>query len=366
MSPTRHENDRLEARSQELLRLICINAETTIRTALKAIDDGSASLALVIDERRHLLGTVTDGDVRRAILRGLSLEGPIHPVMNRTPTVARPGESPERMLQIMLSHRLRQIPLVDADGVLVGVRLLDDLVSPEGRENWAVVMAGGLGERLRPYTQAVPKPMLMVGNQPILERALRQLKLHGFERVFVSVNFLGEKIEGYFQDGGAFGLRLSYLRENTRLGTAGALSLLPERPRQPMVVMNADLLTEVSFSSLLDFHADEGAAMTVCVSTYELQVPYGVVNVDGARVSAIQEKPKHTWFINAGIYVLNPECLDLIPRGQPYDMPTLIDRLIKDGGKVASFPIRESWLDIGQLHDYQHAVLRAVHGDKEP
>ena len=338
---------------------LCVSPETTLRDTLKVIDQGAISLALVVNSERKLLGTVSDGDARRALLRNAGLGDAIQGVMNTSPKVARADEPEGRILDRILAQHLRQMPLVDAAGRVVGIRVLDELVKPATRPNWAVVMAGGLGERLRPYTATVPKPLLMVGNQPILERMLRQLRTHGFERVFVSVNFMADKIEGYVQDGSAFGLQVDYLRETSRLGTAGSLSLLPERPDAPIVVMNADLLTELSFSSLLEFHREERAALTMCVTTYEIQIPYGVVEAEGSRVRSIAEKTRHTWFVNAGIYVLDPMCLDLIPRAEPLDMPSLVQKLLTRGDIVASFPIRESWLDIGQLHDYQRAIMQS-------
>jgi dTDP-glucose pyrophosphorylase/CBS domain-containing protein len=346
----------------ERLERLCVSPAASLRETLRVIDDGAVAFAFVVDPERRLLGTVSDGDARRAILRNVALDAPIEGVMNASPKVARPDEPDARLLERMLAQHVRQMPLVDAGGKLVGVRLLDELVKPRTRPNWAVVMAGGLGERLRPYTAMVPKPLLMVGNQPILERMLRQLRSHGFEKVFLSVNFLAEKIEGYVQDGSAFGLSVDYLRETSRLGTAGSLGLLPERPRDPVVVLNADLMTEISVSALLDFHQEERAALTMCVTTYEIQVPYGVVEVDGSRVRSISEKPRQTWFINAGIYVLDPACFDLIPNGQPLDMPALVDDLLARKKTVASFPVRESWLDIGQLHDYQKAIMQSFGG----
>lgn len=332
---------------------------------MQAIDGAGAGIALVVDDHA-LRGTVTDGDVRRGILRGLSLDASVIDVMNPAPVTARVDEPRERALQRMLHHKLRHMPVLDGEGRLVGLRVLDEMVRPTARENVAVVMAGGLGERMRPYTENIPKPMLLVGNQPILERVLRQLKRHGIEDVALSVNFRADVIEGYFQDGASWGMRLRYLHERARLGTAGALSLLPDRPTAPFFVMNADLLTEIDFTALLDFHTEENAALTMCVATHATQIPYGVVEVDGSRVSSIVEKPRTTHFINAGIYLLEPRCLDLVPQGEPFDMPTLIDALLARGEKVAGFPMRETWMDIGQLHDYQRAILHAMAHEVTP
>jgi dTDP-glucose pyrophosphorylase len=352
----------LDARSPRAARLrrACVHPDATVRDALAAIDRGALAIALVVRDGGVLLGTVTDGDVRRAILKGASLDASVTTVMNPDPVVASPHEPSEQQLQRMLSRKLRQLPVVDAFGVVVDLRTLDELVQPEARDNLAVIMAGGLGERLRPLTENVPKPMLFVGDQPILARVIRGVARHGFTDIVLSVNFRAELIEGYFQDGSDFGVRLSYVHEPRRLGTAGALTRLPERPTRPFFVLNADLLTDVDYGALMDFHLDEGAALTMCVAAHDTRIAYGVVSLDGTRVAGIVEKPRLTHFINAGIYVLDPRCLDLIPHDAPYDMPTLIDALIARGERVAGFPMREPWIDIGQLHDYQRAVVRAM------
>lgn len=355
-------DDALDAADPRTARLhrVCIVPEATVRDALAAIDRGAVAIALVVRDGRTLVGTVTDGDVRRAILRGASLDAAVTTVMNTQPFVGRATESRETHLERMLARHLRQLPIVDADGALVELRTLDDLVRPAPRDNLAVIMAGGLGERLRPLTENVPKPMLMVGDQPILERVIRSLGRKGFHDVAVSVNFRAEVIEGYFQDGSAWGMNIRYLHERERLGTAGALALLPERPTKPFFVLNADLLTDVDYAALMDFHVDEGAALTMCIAAHDTRIAYGVVDLEGTRVRTITEKPRLTHFINAGIYVLDPRCLDLVTPGAPLDMPTLIDALLARGERVAGFAMRETWLDIGQLHDYQRAVVRAM------
>jgi dTDP-glucose pyrophosphorylase/predicted transcriptional regulator len=342
------------------LHRACVTPEATVRDALAAIDRASLAIALVVRDGRVLLGTVTDGDVRRAILQGASLDASVTTVMNAAPVVGRQHEGAAQLMERMLARRLRQLPIVDAFGAVVALRTLDELVRPPPRDNLAVIMAGGLGERLRPLTENVPKPMLLVGDQPILARVIRGLARHGFSDIALSVNFRADVIEGYFQDGSAFGARIRYVHERERMGTAGALSLLPERPTEPFFVLNADLLTDVDYAALMDFHVAEGAALTMCVATHDTRIAYGVVRLDGSRVAGIVEKPRLTHHINAGIYVLDPRCLDLVPRGAPFDMPALIDALLARGERVAGFAMRETWLDIGQLHDYQRAVIRAM------
>ncbi|WP_028586180.1 nucleotidyltransferase family protein [Desulfocurvus vexinensis] len=328
---------------------------TPIRELLAAIDASSCQIGLVVDQDDHLLGTVTDGDIRRGLLQGVELAEPVERVLNRTPVTAQAGPGPAELLQIMREKRVRQLPVLDGQGRVVALELLREVLEPESRDNVVVLMAGGLGTRLRPLTETCPKPMLDVGGRPILETILVNFRTAGFRRFCISVNYMAEAIEKHFGDGSAFGVHIDYLRETTRLGTAGGLSLLPERPAESFFVMNADLLTRVDFQRLLQFHGEHGAAATMCIREYSLQIPYGVVRCDGHRILGMEEKPLHTFFVNAGIYVLDPSALDLVEPGVYLDMPTLLERLRAQERLVAAFPIFEYWLDIGHMNDYQRA-----------
>ncbi|OAN49288.1 alcohol dehydrogenase [Paramagnetospirillum marisnigri] len=322
---------------------------------IKTLDQSATQICLVVDPGRVLLGTVTDGDIRRSILRGESLDQPVRLIMNPKPLVATPAMPPAERLALIRGRRLRHLPVVDAKGVLIGVETEGELLTGEELPNWAVVMVGGLGERLRPLTATTPKPLLPVGGRPLLETILLQLAGSGFRRVYLAVNYMAEKFEDAFGDGSRLGLDIRYLREDGKLGTAGALGHLPERPEAPMVVMNGDVLTAVNYRSLLDFHAEHAARATMCVREYDIQVPYGVVEVENSRVRALQEKPVLTHFINAGIYVLDPSALDRLEPGHPCDMPTLLQRVMNASEPVVAFPIREYWLDIGRLDDFAKA-----------
>lgn len=337
---------------------LALPEQATIRQAIEQIDAGGMQIALVVAPDNRLLGTISDGDVRRGILRGVSLDAQASSIMNRTPTVARPGEDRDALIATMRARQLHRIPVLDADGRLVGLETLDELVLPAERDNVVVLMAGGLGARLRPLTEDTPKPMLTIGKRPILETILLNFIEHGFRRFYVAVNYKAEMVTGHFGDGSRWGADIRYLREPKRMGTAGAIGLLPEAPKSPIIVMNGDLLTKVNFSSLLDFHRVHRAAATMCVREYDLQVPYGVVKLDEHRLLSVEEKPIQRFFVNAGIYVLSPEAVSLIPRGEPYDMPVLFSTLVDTGQETAVFPIREYWLDIGHLAD-----LEKAHGD---
>lgn len=333
---------------------VLISETTPIREAIEIIDAGALQIALVVDRDLRLLGTITDGDVRRGILKGIALEEPATRIMNKQPTVAYELENRDQILNRLRQKALHQVPVLDHAGCLVGLEILENLLRPQCRENLVVIMAGGLGSRLLPLTNDCPKPMLHIGGRPILETIITKFTEFGFQNFCLSVNYKAEKIKDHFGNGENYGCTINYLHEDQPLGTAGALSLLPERPGAPILVINGDVLTKVDYHHLLAFHQEHGAAATMCVREYDIQVPYGVVKVDGHRLVGIEEKPVHKFFINAGVYVLNPETLDLLVAGEPCDMPQLFDRIARQQ-ETAVFPVREYWLDLGQLEDFNRA-----------
>ncbi len=329
--------------------------EASIRETIAIIDAGSLQIALVVNATRQLLGTVTDGDIRRGILRGHGLDAPVAGIMNTTPTVARLNESREDILVLMKQKQIHQIPLLDEQNVVVGIESIDAMLQSGPRNNPVVIMAGGLGSRLHPLTDDCPKPLLRIGNKPILETILENFTAYGFEQFYFSVNYRADMVQEYFGNGERWGVRIEYLHEDRRLGTAGALSLLPAGIREPILVMNGDLLTKVNFEHLLNFHARAKGAATMCVREFQHTVPYGVLTLDEHRIAAIEEKPVQRYFVNAGIYVLDPECLAHIPASGVLDMPELFCQVIATGAHAAAFPIREYWIDIGRLDDYERA-----------
>ena len=337
-------------------REVLVRPERSVFETIRIIDQGSMQIALVVDADNRLLGTVTDGDVRRAVLKGTPLDVAVSTIMNSDTTVGHMQESREALRARMHAKRLRHIPVIDDDGRVIGIELLDDLLESRERENWVVLMAGGLGSRLRPLTDDCPKPMLKVGNQPVLETILKSIIQQGFRHFFISVNYKAEMVKSYFRDGSAWGAHIEYLDEREPMGTAGCLGLLPAIPQSPLFVMNGDLLTKVNFTHLLDFHVQHAAAITMCVREYELRVPYGVVRFDDHhRVIGIDEKPSQRVFVNGGVYVLQPAVLRLLPRGGAFDMPELVQKMIDAGEQASVFPIREYWLDIGQMDDFHRA-----------
>jgi dTDP-glucose pyrophosphorylase len=334
---------------------ILLLPSTSIREALQIIDSSAMQIALVVDETDRLLGTVTDGDIRRGILKGIALEEAVQRIMNAHPTVAKSYERRDIVLAVMKLKRLNHIPVVDDDGCVIKVETLQDLIRVDERDNWVVLMAGGLGTRLRPLTDDCPKPLLKIGGKPVLETILENFMEYGFRRFYVSVNYHAEMVEEYFADGSRWGAEIQYIREDKRMGTAGALSLLPQKPEKPILVMNGDLLTKVNFQQLLDFHLDHQAQATMCVREYKYQIPYGVVKMDRHLLKSIVEKPVERFLVNAGIYVLEPNALDYIPADEYFDMPNLFKEIIGHDGETTVFPIREYWLDIGQMSDFERA-----------
>lgn len=332
-----------------------IAPEMPIRDAIRELDIHGLQIALVADEAGRLLGTLTDGDIRRAILKNISLTSPVSDVMNSRPVTATPSESVNVKRAKMKKKRIYRLPIVDDAGVILGLEAFDEESVPPTRPNWVVLMAGGTGTRLLPLTEQTPKPLLKIGEKPILETILESFVSLGYQNFYISVNYRAEMLEGHFKDGSEWGVKIEYLREGRSLGTAGCLSLLPEKPDQPLIVMNGDILTKVNFEQLLDFHRSERASVTMCVRKYEFQVPYGVIETSGRGITSISEKPTESFFVNAGIYVLNPEVLELIPKDTRFDMTSLFETCMAKKLKASAFPIREYWLDIGRHEDFRRA-----------
>ena len=332
-----------------------IGPDTSLRDALATIDRAGCQIALVVDAHRRLLGTLSDGDVRRGLLKELSLGDRVTAAMHASPTCARVGEDRHSILATMRRLGLHQIPVLDANGVVVGLETVDDYLATPAREHWVVIMAGGLGTRLEELTRDTPKPMLKIGSRPLLETIVRGFAEQGFRRFYLAVNYKAEQIEAHFGNGAAFGVEIRYLRERQRLGTAGALSMLPESPTLPIVVTNADLLTKEDYGRMIERHEESGADATMAVRDYEMQVPFGVVRERDGRIEAIEEKPIQRFVVSAGMYVLSPQALALVPRGEFFDMPSLFEAMVTRCMRTRCHHIDGYWLDIGRLPDYERA-----------
>lgn len=336
-------------------RDVIVTPQTFLRDAISRIDRSGLKVALVLHDDGRLAGMLSDGDVRRAILRSCDLNTPVAEIMNLNPVTAHISTATHELMALMRCRGLHHIPLLNDEKKLADLATLDVLAGISERPNWVVLMAGGLGTRLLPLTEKCPKPMLRVGGKPILESIIESFVEQGFRKFFLSVNYLAESIQDYFGDGGHHGVEILYLHEKKRLGTAGALSLLPDRPTDPMMVMNGDLLTRMRFDQMLKFHEDHAAMATMAVREYDFQVPYGVVNISGTNITSIDEKPVHRFFVNAGIYTLAPESLEHIPADMFFDMPTLFQNLQTNGQTTSAYPVREYWLDVGRLDELERA-----------
>jgi dTDP-glucose pyrophosphorylase len=334
---------------------ILISAKVTALEALSVIDRGASQIALVVDERHCLLGTLTDGDIRRGLLHGATLETPVDQLMNRRFRFVHSSDDQAAVLEMMRREVLRQIPVLDEEGRVVQLLLLQELLSPPQLSNAVVIMAGGKGTRLRPHTENCPKPMLPVGDQPMLEILLEQCIASGFRRFYLSVNYLKEQIIDHFADGSRWGVSIDYLVENEPLGTAGSLQLLPDVLIEPFLVLNGDVLTRLNPSQLLRFHSEHQAQATLCVREHELTVPFGVVQTNGVELAGFDEKPTYRHLVNAGVYVINPQLLSLLPPHQATDMPTLLQAAQQVGHRVAVCPIHEYWIDVGRPETLQQA-----------
>lgn len=353
------------------IKTLQIGLDATLRELVACIDrSGRLSIALLADDAGQLINVITDGDVRRGLLAGLTLDSPTRdllPIKKGMPIpeaiTAPAGTSPVDLLLLMQARRIRQVPLLDPHGGVVDIASLSDLLPQPPPDISAVIMAGGFGTRLRPMTDNTPKPMLPVGGRPVMEWVVEQLKSAGIRRVMVTTHYLPEKIQQHFGDGSAFGMEMEYVNEDRPLGTGGALGLI-EQSGGPLLVINGDVLTRVDFRKMLDYHLENEADLTVAVNQRQMEIPFGVVECTGSRITAMQEKPVFSVLVNAGIYLLQPSVQAFIPQGgSHFNMTDLIQWLLDAGRNVVSFPIREYWTDIGQHDAYQKAQEEHAKGE---
>lgn len=336
------------------IKQLYITSHVTIKEALLIIEMGMIKIALVVNDKEELKGILSDGDIRRALLDGYKLSDTIEYIYNEEPLVGSISDTNDQIIRKSIANDIYQIPLLNSSGKVVEIKALNTLIQ---NQNYVVIMAGGLGSRLRPLTDKTPKPLLSVGGKPILETIIKTFSKNTFKNFIISVNYKADMIKSYFGNGEKFGVNIQYIDETKRLGTAGSLSLMKSYLTENFFVVNADLLTDLNYNYLLQYHLAHEADATMCVRKYSMQIPYGVVNTINQDVIKIEEKPKHDFLVSGGIYVLNPSILDLIPEDEFYDMPTLFDELIYKHKKVISFSIRDRdyWRDIGDYVDYELA-----------
>ncbi len=340
------------------MKQYCVKPDATLIECMRSMDKTGAGIALAVDSECRLIGTISDGDIRTALLNGCSLDSRVGQHINRNCFQVSPAVLRAEVLDIMQARRFEQIPIVDEQGKVIGLHLLHDILGNISRPNWAVVMAGGQGVRLRPLTENIPKPMIRVAGRPILERITLHLVSYGIRRIFLSVNHLGDVIEDYFEDGLKYGAMIEYLREDEPLGSGGAISLLPEIPEHPLLVMNGDLIVDANFVDMIEFHSKNAFYATMAVYPYFHHIPYGCVEIQDNRLTNLEEKPVLEKKVNAGIYVLSPQAVSAIPKGTSFPITTLFEDALKKNIICGAFAIEKEWLDIGSPQQ-----LRQARGD---
>lgn len=332
-----------------------LGQQATIRQAFENLNSTGLQVVLCVNEQRNLIGILTDGDLRRGVLSGLSLDHTIGPLINKSPVTVLPAVPPQKVAILMRSRSLRHVPIIDEFGVLVGLHLDESWQHRLIQQNIMVVMAGGFGKRMRPYTLDKPKPLLEVGGKPILAHIIERAVEQGFVEIHISVNYLADQIKSYFGDGSDFGISISYIHEDQPLGTAGALGLIANQIDSPFIVTNGDVITDIDYSDLLRMLEKENVGAAMAVKTHELVSPYGVVQIDGSEIMGISEKPSFRTTVNAGIYALTPFAVSLIEDNEAIDMPDLFERLRGSSKRVVAYPMYEQWLDVGRPADLDEA-----------
>ena len=348
---------------EQLWQQATLPVESTIQEAIRNLDKVGIKIVLVVNPAQELQGTISDGDIRRGLLKGLDLSSPIESIIHRNAFVVTPEMGPEMVRQLMTANKIHQIPVVDEHHHVVGLHLWDEITTPSVRPNLMVIMAGGMGTRLRPHTETCPKPMLPIAGKPMLEHIIDRAKLEGFSRFVLAIHYLGKMIEDHFGQGDKIGVKIDYLREKTPLGTAGALGLLNPIPDAPFIVTNGDVVTDIRYGELLDFHIRHAAIATMAVRVHEWQHPFGVVQTQGVDIVGLEEKPVARSHINAGVYALSPDALRGLKAGAHCDMPSLFQRLQADAKRTVAYPMHEPWLDLGRPSDLIHA--NALHSDMD-
>lgn len=337
--------------TEQLWRQAVLPANATIGQVIRNLNQIAIKIVMVTNEEGGLEGTISDGDIRRALLKGLDLNSPITSVIHRNALVVPPELGRDLVMQLMVANKIQQIPVVDAEHRVVGLHLWDEITTPLARPNVMVIMAGGMGTRLRPHTENCPKPLLAVAGKPMLEHIIDRAKMDGFTRFVLAIHYLGHMIEAHFGDGERLGVQIEYLREESPLGTAGALGLLNPLPDAPFVVTNGDVITDIRYGELLDFHIRHAAAATMAVRVHEWQHPFGVVQMRGVDIVGFEEKPITRSHINAGVYALEPAALSVLAADTHCDMPTLFERLQTKTQRTVAYPMHEPWLDVGRPDD---------------
>jgi dTDP-glucose pyrophosphorylase len=339
-----------------LWRKTLLPLKVTIKDVVNLLNKVALRIALITDESNVLIGTVSDGDIRRGLLKGLNLDSPIESIVKRNPIVVSPELSREKVLQIMASNNIQQVPVINERNEVIGLHRWNELNAPATHANLFVIMAGGRGTRLHPKTLNSPKPLLPLDGKPIMEHIIDRAKSQGFNNFIIAIHYLGNMIQDYFGDGEKFGVKIQYLNESNPLGTAGALSLLDPKPKSTFIVTNGDVMTDINYAEILNFHQQNNAGATMAVKAYEWQNPFGVVQTQGLEIIGFEEKPITRSYVNAGVYALEPLALNFLKKSETCDMPTLLKRIKQESNILIAYPIHEPWLDIGRPEDLKKGL----------
>ena len=348
------------SKSTEVWIKAILPTDSSIRQAVQVLNESSLRIVLVTDDLGVLIGTISDGDIRRGLLKGLELDSSIDAVIHKNALVVPPELTREVVLQFMIANKLQQIPIINEKMQVVGLHLWDEISIPNVRSNVMVIMAGGKGTRLHPQTENCPKPMLPINGKPILEHIIDRARVEGFSHFILAINYLGHMIEEYFGDGESLNVKIEYLREDLPLGTAGALSLLEPVPNSPFIVTNGDVLTDIHYGELLDFHVQHNSTATMAVRIHEWQNPFGVVQTQGIEITGYEEKPISRTYINAGVYAMDPAALSFLTKATPCDMPDLFKLIQNNEKRTVAYPVHERWLDVGRPDDLLKAGLEST------
>ena len=343
--------------SEQIWRQAILPASASIAQAIRNLDEVAIKIILIVNKAGVLEGTISDGDIRRGLLKGLDMISPLASIIHRDALVVPPEMGRELVMQVMVANKIQQIPIVDERHHIIGLHLWDQISMPLARPNLMVIMAGGLGTRLLPHTENCPKPLLHVAGKPMLEHIIERAKLEGFNHFVISTHYLGHMIEAHFGNGEYLGVQIDYLREKSPLGTAGALSLLNPLPDAPFVVTNGDVITDIRYGELLDFHTRHAASATMAVRVHEWRHPFGVVQTQGVEIIGFEEKPIARSHINAGVYALDPTALSALTVNAHCDMPMLFERLHNTKKRTVAYPMHEPWLDVGRPDDLKQALM---------
>lgn len=348
-----------------LFNQLCLNPDSKIETAINKLNESGLRIALVLNPDLEIIGTVSDGDIRRGLLKDSNLQNRVDGIMNSDPITVNTSVGRDAALLLMDSNKIDLIPIVDDRKRLIGLHRREEVIRAGKRSNVVFIMAGGKGARLYPHTENCPKPMLKIGGKPILERVIKQAANQGFYKFIISIHHLGDVIENYFGDGSGFGVEIQYLREEFPLGTGGSLKLLKSIPSDPIVVTNGDLLTDINYIEMIDFHETNKSKATMAVRLHEYQNQFGVVKTQGIDIVEFIEKPVQRNFINAGVYVIEPKVISLILDGMQIDMPELFEMIRTSNQRVVAYPMYEAWQDIGNPDDFANAILKMEGADKK-